>query len=44
MGAFEFVMVLVSVAIGLGLAHILAALGTAVPRLRGHGPPITHFD
>lgn len=41
MGAFEYVMVLVSIVIGLGLAHILTALGGAVHRLRGHGAPIT---
>lgn len=40
MDAFEYVMVLVSIIIGLALTHILTALGSAVHRLRGHGPPI----
>jgi hypothetical protein len=40
MGYFEYVMVLVSIIIGLALTHILTALGSAVHRLRGHGPPI----
>ena len=40
MEPFEYVMVLVSIVIGLAIAHILSALGSAVHRLRGHGPPI----
>lgn len=40
MGPFDYVMTLVSVVVGLGLTHALGALGTAVHRLRGHGPPI----
>lgn len=40
MGAFEYVMVLVSIVIGLGLAHILVGLGGAVHRLRGPGPSV----
>lgn len=40
MGTFEYVMVLVSIVIGLGLTHVLSALGAAVHRLRGHGEPI----
>ncbi len=40
MGYFEYVMVLISIIIGLALTHILTALGSAVHRLRGHGPPI----
>ncbi|HSM08507.1 MAG TPA: hypothetical protein VLA33_05765 [Gemmatimonadota bacterium] len=40
MEAFEYVMVLVSIIIGLAITHVLAALGTAVHRIRGHGPPI----
>jgi hypothetical protein len=40
MGYFEYVMVLISIIIGLALTHILTALGKAVHRLRGHGPPI----
>lgn len=40
MGTFEYVMALVSIVVGLGITHILAAFGTAVHRLRGHGPPI----
>jgi hypothetical protein len=35
MGTFEYVMVLVSIIIGLALTHILSALGAAVHRLRG---------
>ena len=40
MGQFEYVMALVSVVVGLGLTHILSALGVGIHRLRGHGPPI----
>ena len=40
MGYFEYVMVLISIIIGLALTHILTALGSAVHRIRGHGPPI----
>lgn len=40
MEAFEYVMVLVSIIIGLAITHVLAALGSAVHRIRGHGPPI----
>ena len=40
MGYFEYVMVLVSIIIGLALTHILTALGGAIHRLRGHGLPI----
>jgi hypothetical protein len=40
MEAFEYVMVLVSIIVGLAITHILAALGAAIHRLRGHGPPI----
>lgn len=40
MGTFEYVMVLVSIVVGLGLTHALSALGAAVHRLRGHGEPI----
>lgn len=40
MDSFEYVMVLVSIVVGLGVAHLLMALGGAVHRLRGHGPPI----
>lgn len=40
MEAFEYVMVLVSIIIGLAITHVLAALGAAVHRIRGHGPPI----
>jgi hypothetical protein len=39
MGSFEYVMALVSIVVGLGLTHVLSALGAAVHRLR-HGPPI----
>ena len=37
---FDYVMALVSVVIGLALTHVLGALGSAVHRRRGHGPPI----
>lgn len=40
MGQFEYVMALVSVVVGLGLTHILSALGVAIHRMRGHGPAI----
>jgi hypothetical protein len=40
MEAFEYVMVLVSIIVGLAIAHVLAALGAAVHRIRVHGPPI----
>ena len=40
MGSFEYVMVLVSIIIGLALTHVLSALGAAVHRLRGHGDTI----
>jgi hypothetical protein len=37
---FEYVMVLVSIVIGLAITHILSAFGSAVHRLRGHGASI----
>ena len=40
MGAFEYVMVLVSIVIGLAVTHLLNALAAGVHRLRGHGPPV----
>lgn len=40
MGQFEYVMALISVVVGLGLTHILSALGVAIHRMRGHGAPI----
>jgi hypothetical protein len=40
MGAFEYVMVLVSIVIGLAIAHLLNALATGVHRIRGHGEPL----
>ena len=40
MEAFEYVMVLVSIVIGLAITHILTAFATAVHRIRGHGEPI----
>jgi hypothetical protein len=40
MSAFEYAMVLISIIVGLGITHILSSLGAAVPRLRGHGPPL----
>jgi len=40
MGVFEYVMVLVSIIVGLAITHVLAAAGAIVHRLRGHGEPI----
>ena len=40
MSAFDYVMTLVSVVVGLGLTHALGAFGATVHRLRGNGPPI----
>ena len=39
MTPFEYVMALISIIVGLGLTHVLGALGTAVHRFR-HGPPL----
>jgi len=39
--AFEYVMVLVSIVIGLAITHVLNALASAVHRLRGHGAPLS---
>jgi len=38
--AFEYVMVLISIVIGLAITHVLNALAAAVHRLRGHGAPL----
>lgn len=40
MSAFEYVMVLVSIVIGLAITHLLVAFSAAIHRLRGHGDPI----
>jgi len=40
MSAFEYAMVLISIIVGLGITHILAALGNSVQRIRGYGPAI----
>jgi hypothetical protein len=40
MESFVHVMVLVSIVVGLGITHILAAIGGAIHRIRGHGTPI----
>lgn len=40
MNPFEYAMVLISIIVGLGITHILSSLGSAVPRLRHHGPAI----
>ena len=40
MSEFEYVMVLVSIIIGLAITHVLTAFAAAVHRLRGHGDPI----
>ena len=37
---FEYVMVLVSIVIGLAITHILTAISAGVHRLRGHGEPL----
>lgn len=37
MSPFEYVMVLVSIVIGLAITHVLSAVAEAVHRLRGHG-------
>lgn len=37
MSQFEYVMVLVSIIIGLGIAHILVGVGGIIDRLSGHG-------
>jgi len=39
-GSFEYVMVLVSIVIGLAITHVLNALAAAIHRVRGHGEPI----
>jgi hypothetical protein len=41
MSTFEYVMVLVSIVIGLALTHVLTAIAAGVHRLRGHGTPLT---
>ena len=41
MSTFEYVMVLVSIVIGLALTHVLTAIAAGVHRLRGHGAPLT---
>ena len=40
MGTFEYVMALVSIVVGLGLTHILKALGAAIHRLKKHDKPV----
>ena len=40
MGHFEYVMVLVSIVVGLAITHLLTALAAAIHRIRGHGEPI----
>ena len=40
MESFEYVMVLVSIVIGLAVTHLLSALAAGVHRLRGHGTPL----
>lgn len=39
-GQFEYIMALVSVIVGLGITHVLGAIGEIIHRLRGHGAPI----
>ena len=40
MSTFEYAMVLISIIVGLGVTHMLSSVANAVPRMRGHGPPI----
>ena len=40
MSPFEYVMVLVSIVIGLAITHVLTAMAEGVHRLRGHGNPL----
>ena len=40
MDSFEYIMVLVSIVIGLGITHILSSIGSAIHRIRGHGAHI----
>lgn len=40
MSTFEYAMVLISIIVGLGVTHTLSSIANAVPRMRGHGPPI----
>jgi hypothetical protein len=40
MDRFEYVMVLISIILGLGIAHILMGLGGVIDRLTGRGEPI----
>ncbi len=41
MSPFEYVMVLVSIVVGLAITHLLTAVAAGVHRLRGHGEPLT---
>jgi hypothetical protein len=41
MSAFEYAMDLISIIVGLAIAHVLSALGNAVQRIRGMGRPST---
>lgn len=41
MSPFEYIMVLVSIVIGLAITHLLTAISAAVHRLRGHGERLT---
>jgi hypothetical protein len=38
---FEYVMVLVSIVIGLAITHLLSSVAEGVHRLRGHGEPLS---
>ncbi len=40
MSSFEYVMVLVSIVVGLAITHVLSALAAAIHRVRGHGEPV----
>lgn len=41
MSPFEYVMVLVSIVIGLAITHVLTAVAAGIHRLRGHGESLT---
>lgn len=41
MSPFEYIMVLVSIVIGLAITHLLTAIAAGVHRLRGQGEPLT---
>jgi hypothetical protein len=40
MSQFEYIMVLLSIVLGLGITHMMFGVGTLVYRLSGHGPTV----